>query len=523
MIVRVPRTARLEAVVWACAIAAGALACLPGVWWEPLHLDERVMLEFARGSPWSIVDNVFIERGGAPAQFLVERITLAWPGGLAGLRLPSLLFFLAALPCAGLLARRLAGRAEGLAVPPLLALAPLAVGLATFARMYALFLLLVLVTSLIAIRAGRDRSRNWWIAAGAFAAGLVYVHPIAPLYIVPALACGLAVSDVPLRQTLLDARPGLVAGAVVGLPYLYALAVLRSRYGVGEAGPISTTAGRTVAEEAFRSLSPAGVLGLLAFAGLAVAGSVQLGRERPRAAVVLAGWVLLPVAFFTIVPAETRFFGRYLLPALPAFLILVTAGCRLLGRRRPVVVALVVAAVALEVGADVDRVRGLYDLDLRALPRTASDQVLFSSTGTPASRPPELLDDLIALRTGRLNRLEELPAIDPRYEHGLLQKGVRNVHDFLERTGGGLHGVWVFRGRPRRVRAAERRVSRGAAGRDVSTSVVGDQFLVVTSRRSLDPRQLVELGVSVREAWGTGTPADRWPRLLVAIDEQALG
>ncbi len=518
-----PRAVRLEAFVWACAITAGALACLPGVWWEPLHLDERVMLEFARGSPWSIVDNVFIQRGGAPAQFLVERITLAWPGGLAGLRLPSLLFFLAALPCAGLLARRLAGRAEGLAVPPLLALAPLAVGLATFARMYALFLLLVLVVSLIAIRAGRDRSRNWWIAAGALAAGLAYVHPIAPLYIVPTLACGLAASDAPLRQTLLDARPGLVAGAVVGLPYLYALAVLRSRYGVGEAGPISTTAGRTVAEEAFRSLSAAGVVGLVVFAGLAIAGTVQLWRERPRVAVLLAAWVLLPVAFFTIVPAETRFYGRYLLPALPAFLILMTAGCRLLGRRRPVVVvALLAAALALEVGADVNRVRGLYDLDLRGLPRTASDQVLFSSTGTPTSRPPELLDDLIALRTGRLNRLEELPAIDPRYEHGLVEKGVRNVRTFLARSGGGLHGVWVFRGSPRRVDVAESRLAGGYA-RDVSTSRVGDQFLVVTSRRALEPRQLIELGVKVREAWGTATPADRWPRLLVAIDERALG
>jgi len=514
------RVARFEVIAWAAAVVLGAAVSLPAIWWEPLHVDERIMLEFARGSLPGIVRNVFVDRGGAPAQFVIERITLAWPGGLAGLRGPSLLFFLLALPCAGLLARELAGRVEAVAVPLLLALAPLAVGLATFARMYALFLLLVIVAALVAIRAGILRSRAWWIAAGALGAGLAYVHPIAPLYAVPAFACGLAVRGGSLRDGLRDARPGLVAAAVVAVPYLYALAVLRARYGVGEAGTLSTTAGRTVPEEALRVLSASGTTGLVVFGLLALAGAVQLARERPRVAALLVLWVVAPIAFFTIVPAETRFYGRYVLPALPAFLVLVAAGCRLLGRRPAPALALVALALVLEGAGAADRLRALYDLDLRALPTVAANVVLFSSTGSPRSdRPPELLDDLVDLQAGVPGRVEELPAIEPRYEPDLVAKGERNVRVFLAGTGA-RRGMWIFRGNARRVSAAARRL---AADRELAVAQIGDELLVVSSRRALDRRHLVELGIRVRTAWGTGTPADRWPKTLVVIGRRALG
>jgi len=513
------RTPRAEVVAWLGAVALGA-ATLPAIWWEPLHLDERVMLEFSRGSAWGITQNVFVERGGAPAQFLVERVTLHWPGGLLGLRGPSLVFFLLALPLTGLLAKRLAGPTEAIAVPFLLALAPLAVGLATFARMYALFLLLVVMAALAAIRAGSCRSQAWWIAAGVLAAGLVYVHPIAPLYAVPAFACGLAVRDDSLHSGIREARYGVVAATIVALPYLYALAVLQSRYAVGEAGLLSTTAGRTVVEEAFRALSPSGTIGLAVFCLLAAGGGVTLARERPRVSALLAAWVLTPIVFFTVVPAETRFYGRYLLPALPAFLILVVAGCRLLGRRLPFVAGLVILALALEGIDGVERAQALRSLDLRGLPPVPENSVLFSSTGSPLSdRPPELLDDLIDLETRLPARVEELPSIDPRYERGLVGKGARNVGTFLA-ADEERRGVWIFRGSRRRVDAAERRLRANAA---VASERVGDQLLVVTSQEALDARRLVELGIAVRTAWGTDAPRDRWPRTLVVIDRVSLG
>ena len=512
---------KLALAVVACAVALATAAALPAVWWEPLHLDERVMLEYAPDSPGTIVREVFVDRGGAPLQFLVEHVTLQWPGGLAGLRLPSFVFFLLALGFSWPVAWLLVGERAALALPLLLASAPLAVELATFGRMYALFLWLVLAVAWLALRAGRSGTSRAWIAAGALAGGLVYVHPIAPLYAPFALACGLAADNRPLREALARARPGLVAAIVVALPYVYALAVLRSRLGLGEAGPLSTTAGRSVPEEALHGLTPGGSLGLAALMLFAAAGAVRLVRERPRPGVLLVLWVVVPVVFFTFVPAETRFFARYVLPALPAFLLLVACGCTALARgRRSVAVALVAVVLVAEAVEDVDRLRALYDLELRGLPGPARTEALFSSTGSPRSdRPPELLDDLVALADGAPLRVEELPAIDPRYEQGLVARGSRNVAAFLS-GGGEAGGLWLFRGAPRRVSAAAARLAENPA---VLATRVGDELLVVRSRRQETRRRLVELAAAVRVAWGIGAPRDRWPRTLVLIDRSALG
>jgi hypothetical protein len=519
MIARVRSVA--PAVAWACAAALALAAALPAVWWEPLHLDERVMLEYAPRSPASIVREIFVERGGAPAQFLVEHVTLLWPGGVEGLRLPSLAFFLLALAWAGPVARGLVGQTEAVVVPVLLAVAPLAIGLATFARMYSLLLWLVLVAAWLALRAGRSGARRDWVVAGALAGGLVYVHPIAPLFAAPAFACGLASSTLPIRTAAPAALPGAVAAVVVALPYAYVLAVLSSRYGVGESGPIGTTAGRSVPEEALHALTPAGTPGLLVVAALAVAGAVRLYRLQPRTLAVIAAWIVLPVAFFTLVPAETRFFGRYVAAALPPLLVLVVAGCVALSfGRRLVLVALVGVVAGLGAVENADRLRTLSSLDLDALPAPGSAGVLFSSTGTPRSdRPPELLDDLVALEHDGVPRLEELPAIDPRYEDGLAAKGERNVRAFLAAPGA-AGGMWLFRGRPTRVAAA---VGRLDGDPDLTSRRIGDELLVVGTRRPAPRRRLVELGIRARSAWGLDTPADRWPRLLAIIDRAALG
>lgn len=505
--------------VWIAAASLAAAAALPAVWWEPLHLDERVTLEFAPHSLPSIVGEIFVERGGAPLQFVVEHATLAWPGGLEGLRLPCFAFFLLALAWAGPVARELAGGPEAAMLPFLLALAPLAVGLATFARMYALFLWLVLLAAWLALRAGQSGARGDWIAAGAVAGGLVYVHPIAPLFAVPALACALATDDRPVSQVVQAARPALAAAVVVGVPYVYALAVLRSRYGVGEAGPIATTAGRSVPEESLHALTPGGWPGVVTFSLLAMVGLARIARERPRAAAVLVFWLAVPVAFFSVVPAETRFFGRYLLPALPAFLLLVVAGCRALGRRAVFVTALLAVALALEAREDVDRLRTMAKIDLGSLPTPSSHEVIFSSTGSPRSdRPPELLDDLVALEAEGARRVEELPAIDPRFAHDLVAKGVRNVRAFLELRGA-EGGLWLLRGRPHRVGGATRRLGDDA---DLVAVRISSELLAVRTRRPEQHRRLIELGRRVRRAWGLGTPNDRWPRTIDEVDRLAL-
>ena len=196
------------------------------------------MLEFSRGSPWGITQNVFVERGGAPAQFLVERATLAWPGGPPRPE-RAVTLVLSPRPATHRAPREVAGRTDrgnrGSApararaarrrprnLRPDVRAVPAARGRGGARR-----------------DPGRARAvrRHGGSPRGALAAGLVYVHPIAPLYAVPAFACGLAVRDDSLRSGIREARYGLVAATIVALPYLYALAVLQSRYAVGRGGP----------------------------------------------------------------------------------------------------------------------------------------------------------------------------------------------------------------------------------------------------------------------------------------------
>ncbi len=143
--------------------------------------------------------------------------------------------------------------------------------------------------------------------------------------------------------------------------------------------------------------------------------------------------------------------------------------------------------------------------------------MLFSSTGSPrADRPPELLDDYVALERPVGVQVEELPAIDPRYERGLVAKGRRRVVAFLDGGGAPRRAVWVFRGRPRRVDAALRRLG----GYD--TVRASPELALVRSSRPAEPRELVREALAVRKAWGLTTPADRWPRLLVEVDRASL-
>ena len=515
------RTRRTTAIGLAMVLASAAAALAVG--WEPLHLDEAVMLQFSRGSLPGIVRDVFIDRGGAPAQFFVEHATLAWPGGLAGLRGPSLVFFLLSLPVAAAVAGRLLDERSALLLPLLLALSPLAVELATFARMYALFLLCVLGATWLGLRAAERGDARAWCAAGAASGLLVYVHPIAPLYAPLALLTGLSARP-SWRPGFQELRPAILAGALVACPYVYALAVLRSRYHVGESPPLRTTAGRPVVLESLYALTPGGTAGLVLFTGLAAAGLVSIARSRPPVAVALAAWTVVPVVFFSVVPAQTRFFGRYLLPALPEFLLLVMAGCfavvRLAHIPLVVGVALALALVAVEGRDDLDRLRNLHRLGLPALVAAVHPgNVLFSSTGSPRSdRPPELLDDYIALRTSSIIRVEELPAIDPRYENGLVAKGRKQVVAFLQADPGPARGAWVFRGRPRRVDAALRRLAPEFATKRISPEVA-----LVRSRRPASATELVRQSLAVRIAWGLATPADRWPRVLASVDRAALG
>ena len=92
--------------VWAATLVAAGLVltlALRAVFRSPLNVDEELTLRIAREAFGSIFGTVR-GRGGGPLHFWLEHVTTAWPGGLTGLRVPSIVFSLAALPAVALIA-----------------------------------------------------------------------------------------------------------------------------------------------------------------------------------------------------------------------------------------------------------------------------------------------------------------------------------------------------------------------------------------------------------------------------------
>jgi hypothetical protein len=469
--------------LWLTFAAAGTLAvaaALPAVWWEPLHVDEAVTLTLAPLGLGEIAETVFVEKGGAPVHFFVEHALLEWPGGLEGLRLPSLVFLLLALPAAALVGRELVGEWEAAVGTLLLALAPLAVSLATFGRMYSLFLAAVLWTTWGVVLAAKSGGWVAWALAGAAAGLLVYVHPVAPPYIALVLATGLLTANGSLREIARRGAVALAAAGVAGLPYyVVALDRLRDRYGVHIDRPrLETTAGRSVPEESMHALTPGGTAGAVLVGLLALCGLVWLLRRRPREGAVLALWLVVPISFFWLVPAgDTRFFDRYLIPALPFFLLAVALGCllpwRVAPRAAPAAAAIAVGVLGWQAFENVDRLRDLRALRVPALVDAVAlyedDGVLFPSTGRgPAGRPATLLDTYVRL---------ELPGLDRERREGV--------------------GLWIFR-------ASESRLNRLVSRLDSESLAVSRPsatLLLMRSTASRTSAELAALGVEIGEAF----------------------
>ena len=67
----------MPALAWWLAAAALALALtLPMVRADPLHIDETTILEYSPKPLATLVHDIFVERGGAPLQFIVAHFTL---------------------------------------------------------------------------------------------------------------------------------------------------------------------------------------------------------------------------------------------------------------------------------------------------------------------------------------------------------------------------------------------------------------------------------------------------------------
>src|SRR5207248_4142649 len=152
----------------ATLVAAGFVLTLAlrAVFRSPLNVDEELTLRIARQAFGSIF-GVVRGRGGGPLHFWLKHVTTAWPGGLAGLRVPSIVFGLAALPAVALVAEELAGRAEAAAAVLLLASAPLAISYASFGRPHTMLLAWIEWGTVFALRAARRDDARLWVLGGA--------------------------------------------------------------------------------------------------------------------------------------------------------------------------------------------------------------------------------------------------------------------------------------------------------------------------------------------------------------------
>jgi len=467
---------------------------------------------------WSIV---FGDRGGGPVHFFLEHLTLQWPGGFVGLRGPSLVFVLATIPAAALLARELAGRAAAIGSTILLGASPLVTSFATFGRPHVMLMAWIAWGLWFGIVAARDGGRGRWVLAGAVLGSSVLVHPIAPMYALAALACSFVYAERSVRSLVREAWPGVVVFGLVLVPYyVHSVVVLRDRYQVGGGRRGRTYSGNSVLHDALTGMGTnQHVVSLFTIAALA--GVVALvAARRVRAALVPLLLIAAPIVFFSFVPSQGRsalFFTRYMLPALPSFLVLVAAGCAavagFLPRGKWLAFGLLIAVLfALELRNDLRRIDQIRGVDLGALVDDVrgTNAVVFGGTGTIGrsgylgslsyGRPPTLIDQYLALRLDGLDRVDDsscVPAVA-----------------FLRRGGPARRGLWVFYGaRGDEVRAGARALP--------AAKVLPGGYLVVRSR-PLAPRALLEEGLHLRQSWHRAVPRDFKVDYVIRADRTAL-
>lgn len=527
-------TIRRPGVLAAATVAAAALAIavsVQAIYGAPLNVDEELTRRIAAGRFGSIFSIVASQRGGGPLHFWLIHLTLQWPGGLIGLRAPSLVFFVLALPAVALAARELAGTQAAAVTVLLTACAPLAVSYDTFGRPHSLLLAWISWGTFAAFYAARTAGRRAWVVAGIVLGTAIYSHPTAPIYELTNFLAALALVRGGWREVVREAWPGAAALAVTTVPYeAFTAHKLADRYGVSSrAAHGRTFDGKPVWENALRFMSPSahGHAFLTWLTALAAAGVVVLvAQRRWRVLAAVAAIVVLPVLFFTYVPANglsALFFDRYVLPPLPFFVLLGAVGAvgiaQLARRGRPVVLVALTAAV-LVTQLSLVRTHN-HNLSKLRLARIASvvraqsgDAVLFGTAGTQDltgtlgafnfGRGPNLLDRYLAMRLPALALVNDDTCVP--------------VVAYLGGPATPRHGLFLFYANGAGQQSA---AAAALAKLGVRVQIPAPRYLLIRTG-ALPPRRLVELALRIREAWVAAEPANPRAGDLVAADTQAL-
>jgi hypothetical protein len=377
-------------------------------------------------------------------------------------------------------------------------------------------------STVVTLKAADEQDRRLWVAAGALLGLSVFVHPTAPLYAITAFAAGFAYAPASLRGRIRTAWPGAVALLVTFVPYyVKTLHVLTDRYGLSRNGQKGRTfSGRPVWDDAIHFIAP-GRAAFNYFTVLALVGLAALLVQRAyRLLAFCALTVAVPVLFFSVVPTSgdsALFFDRYMIPATPAFLVLVAAGVfavgRLAGPLRVLVAALLVAGLAgVEVRYDLNHRDATHaigvDSIVAAVGHEPAGTILFGSTGTSGANfsafdyghPANVLDRLVSLRVHSLRLVDD--------------DSCERAEAFLHGAQAPRYGLWIFYAAGTDEVAAATR----ALGRDP----VGGHYFAVRSSRPLPPRGLIRLGIRLRAAWKGAVPLNRRVEELLIADRQLL-
>lgn len=303
---------------------------------QSLWLDEAYTAGLVRRSLGDMLATIPESESTPPAYYVVAWAwTRLFGSGEAGLRSLSALAGTLTVPCAYLIALRIASRRAALLAAGLAAVHPLLVWFSQEARAYALAVLLCSVSVLLTLRLVRAADAATCAAWAAAAALAVATHYFAAFLVVPELCLLVAIHG--RRGPVLPAAAAFATAGLALLPLALA------QRGTGHAGYIDDAAlGTRVLQLGKQFLvgyaGPAQVLTAALAAAVWLVGLGRLLRLRRRPGMTGIGIVAGLAAAMVVVPAVLAVAGpdflntRNVLPALPLLLLLVAAGLTLLPR-----------------------------------------------------------------------------------------------------------------------------------------------------------------------------------------------
>jgi mannosyltransferase len=321
-------------------IVAGSVLRLTGLGRQSLWFDEVDVVVRAQRPLDAILDTFTAagENGPVYNLFLWAWVRIAGISEIA-VRFPSAVAGALAIPLIYLLGRRLAGRTAGLVSAGLLAINPYHVWYSQEAKMYAMIVVLAILSSLLLVEALNRNTIRLWIGYVAVTTLMFYTH-VTTILVFVAQAMFILATFQSWRDRL---RPLLLSGAALTLPYIpiaiWAWRVVGGGARTWQPDVSLWEAVRIVGIKFAANRSEVFIEERLALmmAALAILGAAALVARRRlnESGVLLITLAVIPVIGIYLASVRNSVFSdRYVLISLPAYLILAAVGIVILWRHR---------------------------------------------------------------------------------------------------------------------------------------------------------------------------------------------